>query len=63
MDLGIRVARSCEIRSPSCLWSSYAPERLARVAMPIRKRCVWEAVVLSYMAALITQGYLASGRP
>ena len=27
VDLGIRVARNCEILSPSCLWSSYAPER------------------------------------
>jgi len=29
---------------------------LARVAMPTRKRCIWEAVVLPYMAALVTQG-------
>jgi len=27
VDLGVRVARSCEIRSPSCLWSRYAPKR------------------------------------
>jgi hypothetical protein len=27
VDLGIHVARSCEIRSPSCLWSCYAPKR------------------------------------
>jgi hypothetical protein len=27
VDLGVRVARSCEIRTPSCLWSSYAPKR------------------------------------